>query len=157
APGSILASKPECEAEVPVDDLLAVEQCDQRAERQERSERDRQLRVALLEHHVHTTNDGADQRAEHDGNQHTLPAEKGAYHREQLDVTATHSFMPAQPLVERSHQPQTATAEQHTDEAIAQARSDADCRQYESNDDAWQTDPIGDDLMIQIDEGDRNQ
>ena len=103
------------------------------------------------------TDDGAAERPDQQGDGHGAPAEEGADHGEQLDVAAAHSLASGDAVVPFGDGPQDPAAEQDAEQRRLPAGVAASPRRREADDDAGQADGVGDDLMIEVDEGDDDQ
>ena len=78
-------------------------------------------------------------RREHERHQHQLPSEECADHRQHLDVTAAHPFMPRIAVVAFADQPEDSAANQHPDAGRRRCRAE-DRLAMKADDDSGQRD-----------------
>ena len=124
---------------------------DERADREKGAERQRILHVAALERDHRHADDRAEERREHERQQHQLPAEECADHREHLHVAEAHAFFVTEAEIDFAHQPQHAAAEHDAEERVEPAGRHEEAEEKPEHD-AGQRDDVGQDAVLEIDD-----
>src|SRR4249919_676765 len=103
------------EPDVPGDDAIAVKRRDEAGEREKRPVWKRITQVTPPRENDKKPDDGAGNRREHQSDEHELPPEERADHREHLDVAPTHAFLPRVAIVRLANEPERSAADQNAD------------------------------------------
>lgn len=147
----------EDEAQVPADELRTCEEIDDSRTGEEGPKGDSELHVLAVGDHQ---ND-ADYRTQHGCREqdeyHRAPAEEGAEHRRQLNISAAQALLLLEFLVEEGDDKKKSAAYQCADGGIDGCRQQISLAHMEhvhakADRDAGQRDRIGDDAMFEIDE-----
>ncbi len=105
-------------AEVEREDAVAEEERHEGAAGEERAERDRELRVGALIDHDADPDQRADERGDHQRDEHAPPAEERADHRQELDVAAAHALLAANRLIAEGDCQQDTAARERAEHGV---------------------------------------
>jgi hypothetical protein len=144
-------------AEIPGNQRLAEEHRAHGADGEERPERNGRSRIAATHEHPDEANDGSGKRCNQQGDRNRTPSQKGADHRQELHVAATHPLATGEPEVSFGDGPEQPAAEKDADQRSLPARISDQEGRNETDGDSRKTHHVRNDLMVEVDEAHDDQ
>lgn len=145
------------ESQIPADDLCPTEGIDGGSASEKGAIGNGEFHIPFLNQHDGKADDTADKGREEDGKKNALPADKGPYHGQELDVSSAHSSLPGESPIHPGYQPQASPADDNAQGVLLPGEVGDKEGEKEEDENARQGDHIGDDAVVDIDKGDGDE